>query len=116
MSHFKLGFITAALFTVMTSFVFAKETPTPTETVDPTPTPTHVPKWIPAPKPRDDARNLSFDIYATYKDDTSGSNLFSIGDLYAKRKLDEYSVTTEFQVRFEKNVSVSDPHNRSTFV
>ena len=66
------------------------------------------PRYIPAPLPKDSSRNLSFDILSTYKSDVLGSNLFSIGDLFASRKLDEYSVTTDFQVRFEKNLSVSD--------
>jgi hypothetical protein len=73
------------------------------------------PHYIPAPLPKDSARNLSFDIFSTYKSDVLGSNLFTIGDLYAKRKLDEYSVTTDFQVRFEKNLSVSDSADQIDF-
>ena len=102
----------SALFFCFTGFSLAKkaepttglETPSPL----PTETPTPPPKWIPAPIPKDDARNLSFDIYSTYQDDVSGSRLFSIGDLYARRKLDEYSVTTDFQIRFEKGLSTTD--------
>ena len=120
-----------AIFLSSFGFAFAQQTPTVSATPEPkqdskkkrkthkasdvasptgtpTDTPTPAPKWIPAPMPKDDARNLSFDIYSTYKDDIIGSNLFSIGDLYAKRKLDEYSVTTDFQVRFFKNLSTND--------
>ena len=81
---------------------------TPTSTIIPSPTPTAAPKWIPAPLPNDEARDVSFDILANYESAAQGSNLFSIADLYARRKLDEYSVTTDLQIRFEKNLSISD--------
>ena len=72
------------------------------ETIEPTP------HWIPAPQPKADSRNLSFDIYSVYENSASGSDLFSIADLYANRKLDENSTTADLQVRFSKNLSSSD--------
>jgi hypothetical protein len=69
------------------------------------------PHWISAPQPKADSRNLYFDIYSTYESSASGSNLFSIADLYANRKLDENSTTADLQVRFSKNLSTSDSAN-----
>lgn len=75
------------------------------ETFDPKP------HWLPAPQPRADSRNLYFDIYSAYESGASGSNLFSVADLYANRKLDENSTTADLQVRFFKNLSSSDSAN-----
>ncbi len=69
------------------------------------------PHWIPAPQPKADSRNLYFDIYSIYESSASGSNLFSIADLYANRKLDENSTTADLQIRFSKNLSTSDSVN-----
>ncbi|GEM_PF-1002539 len=69
------------------------------------------PHWIPAPQPKADSRNLYFDICSAYESSTSGSNLFSIADLYANRKLDENATTADLQVRFFKNLSSSDSTN-----
>lgn len=75
------------------------------ETVEPQP------HWISAPQPKADSRNLYFDIYSIYESSASGSNLFSIADLYANRKLDENSTTADLQVRFSKNLSTGDSAN-----
>jgi hypothetical protein len=75
------------------------------ETVEPQP------HWIAPPQPKADSRNLYFDIYSTYESGASGSNLFSVADLYANRKLDENSTTADLQVRFSKNLSTSDSAN-----
>jgi hypothetical protein len=69
------------------------------------------PDWISPPQPKMDSRNLYFDIYSTYKNDAAGSNLFSIADLYASRKLDENSTTADLQIRFSKNLSTNDSAN-----
>jgi hypothetical protein len=69
------------------------------------------PHWIPAPQPKADSRNIYFDIYSAYESSASGSDLFSIADLYANRKLDENSTTADLQVRFFKNLSSSDSTN-----
>ena len=112
MNKLFLFFSIFTLLLIAPGLAVSKEKETVTPTISPTvtspPTPVNTPSYIPAPLPKDTARNLSFDIISSYKSDVFGSNLFSIGDLYAQRKLDEYSVTTDFQVRFEKNLSVSD--------
>jgi hypothetical protein len=69
------------------------------------------PHWIPAPQPKADSRNLYFDIYSAYESSASGSNLFSVADLYANRKLDENSTTADLQIRLSKNLSSSDSTN-----
>ncbi len=69
------------------------------------------PHWKPAPLPKADSRNLYFDIYSVYENASAGAELFSIADMYARRKLDESSTTADLQVRFSKNLSTSDSAN-----
>ena len=85
-----------------------KKAPTPAATVVATATPTPAPKWIPAPPPKEESRTLTYSVDTVYRNAVQGSQLFAFGDIYARRKLDEYSVTADLLVRFSKSLSSSD--------
>lgn len=77
-------------------------------TPSPSPTATPAPKWIPAPPPKEESRTLTYSVNSLYRTSAMGSELFGYGDIYARRKLDEYSVTADLLVRFSKSLSSSD--------
>ena len=66
-------------------------------------------KWLPPPIPTDDGRLVRYLVHFAYFDDAiARGRALSMFDLTARRKLDEYNVSAEGTVRFQKKVSGSD--------
>jgi len=66
-------------------------------------------KWLPPPAPSDDGRLVKYLVHFAYFDDAvAKGRTLSMFDLTARRKLDEYNISAEGTVRFQKGLSGSD--------
>ena len=77
-------------------------------TVTPAPTKEPEANWYPAPPVGPEDQFLHYDVNSYFSNDVNGYNLFSYADIIARRRLDQFNTSAEFDVRFSKNYSTSD--------
>jgi hypothetical protein len=79
-----------------------------TEEMEVEPTPVK-PRWVGPPAPIEEGRQLRYLVHFAYMEDAvARGRALSLFDLSARRRLDEYAVTAEGTVRFQKELSSSD--------
>ena len=93
----------------------AKETPSPSATTTPSisPTPTRGPRWTPPPPVDESAKWINYRVASALQSDINGTNLYSLVDLYLRRRLDKNNVSAEGDIRLTKDFSNS--YNADTF-
>jgi len=111
-----LVFILFLSFTSAAAFAAVKKkaaAPTPTATAVATAIPTPVkqkkPRWVPWPPIREEARLISYNLSAVYRDQKQAdTSAYSVMDIRAMRRPDEYFVSGEGMVRFVSSASPAD--------
>lgn len=84
-----------------------KGTPSPLPTDTATPTETPQPRWVPPPVLDDAAKLIKYQINSVLQNDVNGTNVLSLVDLSIRRRMDQYNVGAEGDIRFGKNFSDS---------